>query len=53
MICYDLNNQRKINETKNIHDAYITNFRHYLDEINKRDLVLSLQEMILILKYGI
>ena len=42
MICYDLNNQRKINEIKNIHDEFITNFRHYLDEINKRDLVMSL-----------
>jgi len=42
MISYDLNNQKKINEIKNIHDEYITNFRHYLDEINKRDLVMSL-----------
>ena len=42
MICYDLNNQRKINEIKNIHDEFITNFRHYLDEINKRDLVMSM-----------
>ena len=37
MISYDLNNKRKINEIKNIHNEYITNFRHYLDEINKRD----------------
>jgi len=42
MISYDLNNKRKINELKNIHNEYITNFRHYLDEINKRDLVMSL-----------
>ena len=42
MISYDLNNQRKINEIKNIHDEFITNFRHYLDEINKRDLVMSI-----------
>ena len=40
MISYDLNNKRKINELKNIHNEYITNFRHYLDEINKRDLVM-------------
>jgi len=42
MISYDLKNQRKINEIKNIHDEFITNFRHYLDEINKRDLVMSM-----------
>ena len=42
MISYDLNNKRKINEIKNIHNEYITNFRHYLDEIYKRDLIMSL-----------
>ena len=41
IICYDLNNQNKIKEIKNYHNEYINNFRHYLDEINKRDLIMS------------
>ena len=31
-----------INIIKNSHNSYITNFRHFLDDINKRDLLLSL-----------
>ena len=42
IICYNLNTLNKITELKNCHDKYITNFRHYLDEINKRDLILSI-----------
>jgi len=42
IICYDLNEKRKINELKNYHKEYITNFRHYLDKINKRDLIMSI-----------
>ena len=42
IISYNLINNKKINEIKNAHQNYITNFRHYLDEINNRDLVLSI-----------
>ena len=41
IICYDLNEQKKIIELKNTHSESITNFNHYLDEINKRDLIMS------------
>ena len=40
IICYDLNEQKKIEELKNIHDENITNFKHYYDDINKRDLIM-------------
>ena len=42
IISYDLINQKKIIEIKNCHNSYICNFRHYLDDINKRDLIMSL-----------
>jgi len=42
IICFDLNNNKNVNEIKNAHKAYITSFRHYLDETNKRDLILSI-----------
>ena len=42
ILSYDLINNKKINEIKNAHKNYITNFRHYLDEHNKRDLILSI-----------
>ena len=42
IICYDLNDQKIIKELKDSHNEYVTNFRHYLDEINKRDLIMSL-----------
>ena len=42
IISYDLINNQIINEIKNAHKNYITNFRHYLDNINKRDLILSI-----------
>ena len=29
-------------ELKNSHNQYITNFRHYLEEKNKRDLIMSI-----------
>ena len=41
IICYDLNEQKKIKELKFNHNEYITNFRHCLVEINKRDLIMS------------
>ena len=42
MIIYNLEDKKKINEIKRAHDNYISNFRHYLDNINKRDLVMSI-----------
>ena len=42
IISYNLINKEKINEIKNAHQDYITNIRHHLDTINKRDLFLSI-----------
>ena len=42
IICYDLNDQKKIIKLKDAHNKYITNLRHYLEEINKRDLIMSI-----------
>ena len=42
IISFNLLHQQKINEKKNAHNNYISNFRHYSDTINKRDLLLSL-----------
>ena len=42
IICFDLENNKKIKEVISKHNQYITNFRHYLDEINNRDLLMSI-----------
>ena len=42
IISYDLINKQKINEIKNAHQKYISNIRHHLDIINKRDLLLTI-----------
>lgn len=42
IVSYNLVDNKKINEIRNAHFAVITNFRHYLDEINKRDIVISI-----------
>jgi WD40 repeat protein len=42
IISVDLINNKKIIEIKHAHNEYITNFRHYKDIINKRDLLLSI-----------
>ena len=42
IIFYNLINNKKINEIKNAHQESITNFRHYLDSYNKRDLIISI-----------
>ena len=44
IILFDIINKIKIVEIKNAHNAYIIEFRHFLDETdkyNKRDLILS------------
>ena len=42
IIGYNLNTNNKTIEIKNCHNKYITNFRHYLDEINRKDFILSI-----------
>jgi len=42
IICYNIIEQKKTIEIKNSHNEHITNFRHFLDKINKRDLILSI-----------
>ena len=42
IIFYNIIDNKKIKEIKNAHDKYITNFRHYLDVINKRNLIISI-----------
>ena len=44
IIAYNLIDNKKMMEIKNSHDKYITNFRHYLDKINKRDLIISISD---------
>ena len=41
-VFYNLVDYKIINEIKNIGSEFIITFRHYLDKINKRDLVLSI-----------
>ena len=42
IISYNLNDNKKINEIKNAHKNEISNFRHFLDKNNKRDLIISI-----------
>ena len=42
IISYDLINNKKVNEIKNAHNEDISSFRHYLDDIEKRDLIISI-----------
>ena len=42
IISYNLINKQKINEIKNAHQRNISNIRHHLDKINKRDLFLTI-----------
>ena len=42
IISYNLINNKKVNEIKKAHNDYITNFRHYFDKINNRDLMISI-----------
>ena len=41
IISYNIIEYIKIIEIKNAHKTYITNFRYYFDNTNKRDLILS------------
>ena len=42
IISFNIIDSKKINEIKNAHESYITNFRHYLDLNNKRDLIITI-----------
>ena len=42
IIFYNIIDNKKINEIKNTHNDYITNFRHVSDNINQRDLLMSI-----------
>ena len=42
IISYDLVNNKIINEIKNAHNDLITSFRHFLDNNNKEDLIISI-----------
>ena len=42
IICHDLGNKKLIKELKNCHNNYISNLRHYLDNINNQDFVMSI-----------
>ena len=42
IISYNIIDNKKINEIKNAHKDYISSFRYYLDNINQRDLIISL-----------
>ena len=45
IICYDLEQEKVINEIKNCHKKEITSFNHYLDKKNKRDLFMSISSL--------
>ena len=42
ILSFNLLKNEKINEIKNAHDCLISNFRYYLEENKKRDLILSI-----------
>ena len=41
IISYNILNNEIINQVKKSHNEYISNFKHYLDKINRRDLLIS------------
>ena len=45
IICFDLYHKKRIAEIKKINKELITSFRHYIDEISKKDLVLTISSM--------
>ena len=42
IVSFNLIENKKINEIRNAHKECISNFRHFLDELNHRDLILSI-----------
>ena len=45
ILLYNMIDYKKINEIKRAHNNFISSFRHYLDSINKRDLLLSISAL--------
>ena len=45
IISYNIIDNKKINEIKNAHKTQIESFRYYLDNTNKRDLIISLSSV--------
>ena len=41
---YDLNNTKFLHKLYKTHNNYITSFRHYLDKINTRDIIMSISK---------
>jgi len=44
IVSYNIIDNKKINEIKNAHNNYITNFRSFFDKNNKRDLIISISD---------
>ena len=44
IICYDLGNFCIITEIKNCHNAFITNIRHFFDNLKKIDIIISISD---------
>jgi WD40 repeat protein len=42
IVCYDINENKKINEIKKAHKYNIFDFQHFLDKKNERDLLLTI-----------
>ena len=42
IICYNIEKSQRINEIKNPHDMYITNFRHFFYKENEKDLIMTI-----------
>ena len=45
ILLYNMVDYKKINEIKRAHNNFISSFRHYLDSIYKRDLLLSISAL--------
>ena len=41
IVSLDLINKQKLSQIKNEHNKFVTNFRHYLDKRNKRDIIMA------------
>ena len=44
IISYDLNNKKVSHKLFNCHNNFITSFRHYLDKVNNRDIIMSISK---------
>ena len=42
IICYDLNEEKILKELKTYNNKYITSIKHYMDDINKRDIIMTI-----------